>query len=631
MPADELYLTGAGRLYDAVSRRLADAVPREHPSPGALVIAIHDDGRLDRDLALQRAARAAGSRLLHVRLDGPLGIVGPTVEPGAPGCLACAELRRRAVARLPLGADLRAGPRRPGAEHTVPFVEAVAEIAAEVARSRRALASRTFVLQAADLTGQWHDFQPVPACRECGELAADAPRDTWTERSGIAPAVPGGFRERPLPAGDEMRRHLLDWRYGVVPHVFRVQGNTPLAMSGSQFMMRDGTRDAGWGRATSYARAEAIAFFEAIERYACLEPRNRRLVVRGPRSSFGDDALDPRTLGDRDPELAAQLPRGWRTYSDDLEITWVWGYSLGRARPLLVPAQCVYYGLRGEPNRFVQESSNGAASGMSIQEAVLHGIFEIIERDAFLLTWYGRLPVPQIQVDGARTPEIGFLLDKAEAHGYRVHLFDATMDLEVTTVWGLAVSQSADRPRSFSAAGAHPDPEQAVLGALREVIPDALLHQRKPEHTEEALRRMLHDPGLVQTLDDHVALYTLGEAFERLEFLFEGRTVPLAEVAPGWRDRWTRPTLDDSLGALLAHLASRGLDVIIVEVTAPEQRALGQRSVKVLVPGTLPMTFGAAQRRTWGLSRLLEVPRRLGFWSAPRAYDELTQYPHPFP
>lgn len=631
MPADAIRLVGAGALYDAVVRRLAQE-PAEPPAPGALVVAIHDDGQLERDLAVQRAARAAGARLLHVRLDGPLGIVGPTVDPAAPGCLACAEARRRAVARLPLRADLRSASRRPGAEHTVPFVEAVAEIAADVVRSRRALPSRTFVLQAADLTGQWHPFLRVPSCRECGELPEDAPREPWFDRSGIPPEAPGGFRERSLPASDGMRRHLLDWRYGVVPHVFRVQGHAPLAMSGSQFTMRDGPRDAGWGRATSYARAEAIAFFEALERHACLEPRDRRLVVRASRAALGDHAVDPRTLGARDPDLAARLPRGWRAFSDDLELTWVWGHSLTRARPILVPAQCVYYGkLPGEPNRFVQESSNGAASGTSLQEAVLHGLFEIIERDAFLLAWYGRLPVREILTGGARDREIGFLLDKAEAHGYRVHLFDVTLDLEVTTVWGLAVSPGDGRPRSFSAAGTHPDPEQAVLGALREVVPDALLYQRKAEHTDEALRRMLRDPDQVRTIDDHVALYTLPEAFERLEFLFAGGTIPLADVAPGWRDRWARPTLDDSLAALVAHLGGRGLDVIAVDVTAPEQRELGQRSVKVLVPGTLPMTFGAAHRRTWGLPRLLEVPHRLGYWPRPRTHGELALHPHPFP
>lgn len=638
MSAEAIHTLGSGMLHDAVLALLDGTCPvqrlagPEAMPPRELVVALHDDGRLPRDLAIQRAARAAGAYLLHVRLDGPLGLIGPTVLPDTPGCLACAETRRRAVARLPATDPRPSRPGRPGAEHAPPFVAAMAEIAADIVRTRRVLGWQVFVLQAADLSGQWHSFQPVPSCRHCGGIPDDGPEGAWSERRNIPQIAPGSFRERPLPRSHELRGHLLDWRYGVVPHVFRVQGNTPMAMCGAQFTMRDAPRDAGWGRASSYARAETVAFFEALERYASLEPRGRRLVVRGTLAALRDDALDPRRLGMPDPALAARQPGHRKAFSDDLEVSWVWGYSFAQARPILVPAQCVYYG-RGlsESNRFVHESSNGAASGASLQEATLYGILEIMERDAFLMAWYGQLPLREIVADGAHNREIGFLIDKAEAHGYRVHLFDMTMDLGVTAVWGLAVSPDDDRPKSFSAAAAHPDPEQAVLGALREVVPDALLYQRKDEHTDQALREMLRDAGKVRSLDDHVALYTLPEAFERLSFLFSGDRARLAEVAPDWRERWARPTIDGSLAMLLAHLAGQGLDVIAVDLTAPEQRELGLRSVKVLIPGTLPMTFGALQRRTWGLPRLLEVPARLGRWSRPRTYDELDFHPHPFP
>jgi ribosomal protein S12 methylthiotransferase accessory factor len=48
---------------------------------------------------------------------------------------------------------------------------------------------------------------------------------------------------------------------------------------------------------------------------------------------------------------------------------------------------------------------------------------------------------------------------------------------------------------------------------------------------------------------------------------------------------------------------------------------------KVIIPGTLPMTFGHHNRRPHDLPRLYEVPPGLGY---PRP-DGINPYPHPFP
>ncbi len=82
----------------------------------------------------------------------------------------------------------------------------------------------------------------------------------------------------------------------------------------------------------------------------------------------------------------------------------------------------------------------------------------------------------------------------------------------------------------------------------------------------------------------------------------------------------------------VTRLAGLGLEVIAVPLSESVVRdRLGLHTAKVVVPGTLPMTFGHVNRRTLGLDRLLEVPFRLG--RAPRVvrHDELALHPHPFP
>jgi ribosomal protein S12 methylthiotransferase accessory factor len=89
--------------------------------------------------------------------------------------------------------------------------------------------------------------------------------------------------------------------------------------------------------------------------------------------------------------------------------------------------------------------------------------------------------------------------------------------------------------------------------------------------------------------------------------------------------------LVDDLNEVLGRYLGSGLDVIVVDQTTAEHRAGGFACVKVLIPGTVPMTFGYHNRRVDGLPRLYDIPHRLGHRSRALLHDELNPHPHPFP
>jgi ribosomal protein S12 methylthiotransferase accessory factor len=127
-------------------------------------------------------------------------------------------------------------------------------------------------------------------------------------------------------------------------------------------------------------------------------------VVRASYKSIADDALDPRTCGVH-PDESYELPGfPFAPFDEDREVSWVWGYSFGRGKPILVPERCAYYRILQEGRQerpFFYETSNGCALGSCAEEAILFGILEVAERDAFLLTWYGQMAVPRIDLDSA--------------------------------------------------------------------------------------------------------------------------------------------------------------------------------------------------------------------------------------
>ncbi|MBE1589931.1 YcaO-like family protein [Nonomuraea angiospora] len=88
-------------------------------------------------------------------------------------------------------------------------------------------------------------------------------------------------------------------------------------------------------------------------------------------------------------------------------------------------------------------------------EALLYKLLETVEGDGFLMTWYERLPVPRIDPGAARDRTIPLQAAAITAEtGYRVELYDTTVEHGIPSVWATGVGQDGDpgRPRMVCAA-----------------------------------------------------------------------------------------------------------------------------------------------------------------------------------
>src|SRR6185437_9592359 len=173
-----------------------------------------------------KAAAEASRPLLHVRVDGPLGIVGPLLAPGDRGCAWCAEAWRRRVLDRKYPQDVAAGlPVRPGAPPAL--VDAVAAVALSAITDEAVaarLATGCYVIRASDLAGRLHRFTPHLDCPVCDRRPMDAPQQLT-----LAPrpqADPARFRSGPddlTPA--KLRDAFADWRYGQASHIWRSEAS----------------------------------------------------------------------------------------------------------------------------------------------------------------------------------------------------------------------------------------------------------------------------------------------------------------------------------------------------------------------------------------------------------------------
>lgn len=618
-------------------------------TPGEIHVVVFDRWTPGLARRVSAAAWSGGAILVPVRVDGRTCLVGPVLAPGAPACLGCVEVARLSTIgrRTPRhDPDLNLGGLiAPGG---LPFLTAL--IAETVARMTAATGTM-WVTDPAAGTVSAHRVRSRPGgCDLCGPVPDDSVATVGPPSTG--PVIGDPLLLRAANPGTTLaglRAELVDQRLGPVAHVSRREAY-PIALVHAEVAGDWETRDGGYGRAVTYEHAERVALFEAVERMAGLGPRARRTNLRASFADLGPErALDPARLGLPDAHRTvagrtglAQRPARPEPAHDPRHtvMNWVHGWSMALGRPLAVPEQAVYWGLptRSHEDRFLAESSNGCGVGNSLTEAALYGLLEVAERDAFLLMWYSRTPLDRVVVP-VDDPLVAHLLDHIDALGHDLLLFDATNDFEVPVVVALALcrDRSAAAPQAFFAAGAHLDPRQAIRSAVVEAVVNLMIsadfaRDRPDLYDRNRLRRLLGQPELVVELDDHMALYTLPEALSRLDFLL----VSGAPALP-WAQLWPhRPPPQENLAAVFDSLAARaclaGMDVIVVDQTDPVVRdACGLYAAKVVVPGAIPLTFGHANRRTYGLNRLLDVPYRMGRLAVRPCYDDLVLDPHPFP
>lgn len=471
------------------------------------------------------------------------------------------------------------------------------------------------------------------------------PGEDTAEAAVVEPAPapkyrPGVFRTRPVESyGIDVAAFANPLCGALGPSLVQDVSSTSTSATIGCFSMRSGAylRETFWGGHTnSFASSARVGVLEGLERYAGMRARSRTTSVTGSLKQFGADAVDPREVGLYSEAFHRDNPRV-RPFDPDREIAWVWGWSLRDRVPRLVPEILTYYHAPGLENRFVQESSNGCASGGSAAEAVYFGLMEVVERDAFLLAWYGRQPLPEIDPASSSRPSTRAMTDRLAMYGYRARFFDTRITFPIPVVTAVAERFDGGPGRMCFGAGAGLDPESALDSALCEIATDAVNLPGRTERDEARLRAMAADFGLVTALHDHPLVYGIPEMGRHADFLLRSRgdERPRTVAALGWPDEvWGPAGSDDvrtDLERCVAAVTAEGFDVVVVDQTMPEQRALGLHTVSVLVPGLLPIDFGWSRQRALGMPRMRTALFTAGLRERPLEPSDLNPAPHPFP
>jgi YcaO-like protein with predicted kinase domain len=339
---------------------------------------------------------------------------------------------------------------------------------------------------------------------------------------------------------------------------------TPLA--------RDLTVHAGKGTTALAARISAV--MEAIER-VCAERIEPERIRRATFAALHDE--DP--AGVVEP-TAFDLPFE-TVYHPGRSISWTLGYDLRAAREVWVPLDLVIS--PAAEGVCLGVETNGLAAGNNHTEAIVHALYEVIERDAMAHARFRNLYADPSVAPPLRRVAIDTLpawpsesVRHVRSRGIEITIDDLTHDMAVPTFRATLADRSFPGREGqiwrFEGLGCDLDSERAVSRAISEAAQShtALLVGAR-ETFEDGERHARRTPaGLVQQL------------------LRKPQTIAFEHECCDTDD------LYDVMMLLLERFERVGLTrVVVVDLTKPD---LGIPVVRMLVPG-LAGPYGETARR----------------------------------
>jgi len=281
-------------------------------------------------------------------------------------------------------------------------------------------------------------------------------------------------------------------------------------------------------------------------------------------------------------------------------------WSLTHARHKYLPTQLLYYQSKASAASdtfYSMGCSNGNASGNNLEEAVLQGFCELVERDAVALWWYNRLRKPGVAVESFEEPYLLDLIGYYQTLGREAWALDITTDLGIPAFAAISRLCAGPEERILFGLGCHLDARIALQRAFAE------------------MNQML---GLAQGGEDAKLAIKDEETVSWLKTAtLANQPYMASDKAVAAKRREDYPSLCS--GDLLEDIRlcrriveERGMEVLVLDQTRPDVK---MPVVKVIVPGL---------RHFWARfapGRLYDVPVQMGWQERPLAEEELNPIP----
>jgi oxazoline/thiazoline synthase len=575
---------------------------------------------------LNRKHLSDRSRWLLVQPSGIFPLVGPVFSPGKGACWSCLAdrmKRNREVKAMLERKQARRIAVSPLADDTVGqsgIQLAALEIAKAIATDFRTdLREHILSLDLLGSTIAKHYVATRPQCPDCGEKKLRDPRRAPAPVKLAAGAnlieTSGGFRTMPSRMTVARFRKHVSPLTGVVSRLEPIDADLPLntnyfamhnfsAPAETVDQLREGLSGGSFGKGSTAEQGEASALMEAIERYCGIFQGDEIRVARRFADFPAGEAIPPNDVllfsdkqyrGELQSTMGQDVTPTPPPFDPSAKIEWSPVWSLRDECFKYLPTSLLYFfHAGGSAAGHIHADSNGCAAGNTIEEAIVQGFLELVERDSYAIWWYNRLERPELDLGQFDDPYVRDLKNQLADTGRRLWVLDITSDLGVPSFVALSHAKQDGHDFVEYGSGSHFNARVALLRALTEVnqfLSIGLMGARNAAPSS-------HEGITPFYLRDHPYLTPNGHA----------------PVGPGRDSNFGRLDKREQVMACVNLVKRQGLDFLVLDQTRPDIQV---PVVRVIVPGLRHFY------RRFAPGRLYDVPIKLGLRDRPLSENEL--------
>ena len=338
-----------------------------------------------------------------------------------------------------------------------------------------------------------HTLRALPACPACGKLGHRGEPDNkivLQPRQKLG-GLHSGSRTRSAGEAIGHHRHLVDPVLGLIREMkpLEADGYEELHVIAAYHSFSNRGLDLAGiynnrgfhstGKGSTYQQAEASALFESLERLSG-QFRAGLPVTRAAYRDVEAQAWHPDMLqGFSETQIVNREASNARNreypmlftvkpFDETVDIRWVGAWNRTRKQRDLVPLSYAFYNVLSPAGEMIVSHSNGCASGSCYEEALLQGLYEILERDAVSLWWYNQCQRPSVAVESFGNDYINQLFATYRAHGRSCWVLDLTTPLGIPVYVALSRKKQG-HPRWLMGLGCHHEPVVAAMRSLTEM------------------------------------------------------------------------------------------------------------------------------------------------------------------
>jgi ribosomal protein S12 methylthiotransferase accessory factor len=237
-----------------------------------------------------------------------------------------------------------------------------------------------------------------------------------------------------------------------IPVFFSYCGKDARCLTGTRKQM---------GKGATPQQAEASAVMELAERFSFFSyTRNAANFKVDTFRNIKDRAIQfdliAQSVHDESEDIDIT-----RKIFEDLPLKWTWAYNFTREKEVLIPFNWFY-----AINEF-----NGPSAGNCVEEALIQGICEIVERHTASIISRQKRKTPAINPESASDTMVVNMIQKYRDAGVKLFVTDFTMGMGIPSVGVLAYDPSTfpEKSEIVWTSGTTPDPQKAFSRALTEV------------------------------------------------------------------------------------------------------------------------------------------------------------------